>query len=201
MKRCNRCRETLVLARFPKNAASRDGYYSLCKSCRAAQKAEYRQRPGVLARERARLEAAYVANKPVLLEKRKARYAANKAHERAKNREWRSKNLERHRALCRDWARANPEAMRALVAKRRAAGLSAEGKYTASDIAAMRLAQDGKCNCCRVSFGALFHVDHMVPLSRGGSNWPDNLQLLCIPCNLSKGDKLPHEFEAYRAAL
>lgn len=201
MKRCNRCDMELPLAQFNKNPSSPDGYYSLCKACRAEQKAEYRKRPEVIRRERERLAKAYAENKAVLLERRKARYAANPQAALAKNREWREKNLEKHRALCRGWAKENPEAMRAIVAKRRAIRLSAEGSYAASDVEAMLARQGGLCNHCRVDFGARFHVDHVIPLSRGGSNWPDNLQLLCVPCNLSKADKLPHEFEAYVASL
>ena len=35
------------------------------------------------------------------------------------------------------------------------------------------------------------HVDHIKPVSRGGNEFdPDNLQLLCKECNLSKGSKL-----------
>ena len=33
-------------------------------------------------------------------------------------------------------------------------------------------------------------ADHVVPLSRGGTNERDNLVCCCIPCNSSKADKL-----------
>ena len=31
------------------------------------------------------------------------------------------------------------------------------------------------------------HVDHIVPIARGGKTIPDNLQVLCADCNLGKG--------------
>lgn len=40
-------------------------------------------------------------------------------------------------------------------------------------------------------------VDHRVPLSRGGAHALDNLQMLCLQCNRSKGDKLEEEFRQY----
>ena len=33
------------------------------------------------------------------------------------------------------------------------------------------------------------HIDHIVPISRGGKSVPSNLQVLCDKCNLSKGSK------------
>ena len=39
-----------------------------------------------------------------------------------------------------------------------------------------------------------FTADHVVPLSRGGSNNPDNLVACCIPCNSSKSDRLLSEW-------
>ncbi len=33
-------------------------------------------------------------------------------------------------------------------------------------------------------------IDHVVPLSRGGSNHPSNLQLAHLLCNLSKGNRI-----------
>jgi 5-methylcytosine-specific restriction protein A len=33
------------------------------------------------------------------------------------------------------------------------------------------------------------HVDHITPMSRGGTDHPANLQALCAACNLAKGDQ------------
>ena len=54
----------------------------------------------------------------------------------------------------------------------------------------------GKCPGCDIMV-SLTHdapdqatVDHVVPLSKGGSEGFDNLQLLCRQCNHDKGDTL-----------
>lgn len=44
-----------------------------------------------------------------------------------------------------------------------------------------------------------FHFDHIHPVSRGGDNDPDNIQLLCPRCNLSKRDLPMIVFMAQRA--
>ena len=36
--------------------------------------------------------------------------------------------------------------------------------------------------------------DHMIPRSRGGTLEPGNKVIVCMPCNLSKGDLTIHEF-------
>jgi len=38
-------------------------------------------------------------------------------------------------------------------------------------------------------YRALFHIDHINPMSKGGKTTPNNLQLLCRSCNIAKGDK------------
>ena len=38
------------------------------------------------------------------------------------------------------------------------------------------------------------HVDHIVPLNKGGRSVRDNLQILCRSCNAKKGDQLEGEY-------
>jgi hypothetical protein len=48
------------------------------------------------------------------------------------------------------------------------------------------------CQACgaRAENGALLEVDHIYPVSRGGTNEPENLRTLCRTCNRGKGDKI-----------
>jgi 5-methylcytosine-specific restriction endonuclease McrA len=39
------------------------------------------------------------------------------------------------------------------------------------------------------------HIDHIIPISKGGNSDPSNLQVLCRTCNLSKHDKVEKQME------
>jgi len=48
------------------------------------------------------------------------------------------------------------------------------------------------CEGCGRSFPVdIMEVDHIIPVSRGGSDRPTNLRLLCPQCNRKKGSKRP----------
>lgn len=79
-------------------------------------------------------------------------------------------------------------------AKRRASELSAAGEYTIEDVKLQLRSQKYKCWWCEKPLKGVWHIDHRIPLSKGGSNWPNNICITCPHCNLSKNNKLPHEF-------
>ena len=57
--------------------------------------------------------------------------------------------------------------------------------------------QEGNCAGCETHFPfRVMDVDHMLPQSRGGTDHPDNLQLLCSGCNRSKGNRTMAEWRA-----
>jgi len=57
--------------------------------------------------------------------------------------------------------------------------------------------QEGECAGCDTHFPfRVMDVDHIMPRSRGGTDHPENLQLLCSGCNRSKGGRTMAEWRA-----
>lgn len=134
------------------------------------------------------------ARRPELREQRRKRYHADPETERASHRKWLKKNRERTRVYARSHNR-KPEvrARRAEVQRARFhRSRGAPGVFTTADIARLRKSQHDRCYYCGKK--QKLTVDHIVPLSRGGSNSPDNIVLACRSCNSSKNDRLPHEW-------
>lgn len=115
------------------------------------------------------------------------------------SRETYEKNKEQIKARRRARSSENLEIRRAENQRRRARKRNAEGHFTAKDVTMILAAQGGACPGCMSSIALSYHVDHIVPLSRGGSNWPSNIQLLCEPCNLRKGARTMDEWRASKA--
>lgn len=124
----------------------------------------------------------------------KAWYLANKERSRRKSREWLAANKERYAKATRRWREANRSAVKVAKHRRRAKERGAEGFHTEYDLFCIFAMQDAQCNGCGKSLLISCTEDHIIPLSRGGSDWPDNIQLLCSWCNDSKGVKLMSEW-------
>lgn len=173
--------------------------------------------------KRGHIDDRYVANngcRMCLLEKGMSYYTPEKA--RAKNKKFKKNNpeyfkryyqnnKETHNAQSRAWAKANPEARNEAVKlhrkrnpdywrapnhNRAARERSAEGFFRAADIREIRRRQKDRCAYCRKNLKGKGSVDHIQPLVSGGTNWPKNLQLVCISCNSKKKHKCPLVFAA-----
>lgn len=81
---------------------------------------------------------------------------------------------------------------------RRALVRNAQGFHTGKQVLELFDKQKGVCVYCKTKLNKSgnngFHADHIMPLSKGGSNDISNIQLLCSHCNLSKHNKLPELF-------
>lgn len=103
---------------------------------------------------------------------------------------------------CYAYNRAHPEMRKAIAAvtnqRRRTRKHRAPGQHTSKDILAILHSQKYRCAYCKRKLRRkgwrTFHVDHIIPLARGGGNGRDNLQILCEPCNLRKAAKDPIAF-------
>lgn len=120
---------------------------------------------------------------------------ANPATKKAYLKEWKKQNPELVKGYVQISNVRNPEIRRRASRVRRAHKRTAKGRHCSKDIVALFVKQEGACAglTCKVSLAA-YHVDHKTPISRGGSNWPKNLQLLCAFCNISKGAKTQREW-------
>ena len=112
----------------------------------------------------------------------------------ASARDWRRKNPDRAVAATNRYLAKNPEYRRVLHATRRARLAAAEGKFSLDELRVLIEKQKGRCGCCLTSLKSGYHADHKMPISRGGDNTIENIELLCQPCNSRKYNKLPHEW-------
>jgi len=124
------------------------------------------------------------------------KYAKNNREKINSNyKNWREKNIEKVRENARTYARNNPDKVRANTAKRRARIFNSEGQYSKEDIDRIKKAQNELCNICLIDVSVKYHVDHIYPISKGGKNAAENIQILCPTCNLKKGNKIPASAE------
>lgn len=182
MKHCRGCDETKPIERFSRDRRAKDGRQRLCKTCQKVRFDQYRRANLEKMRKR---QAAYRKANP---EKVRRTYEKNreKQRERAKERYWANRETELEKQAAYREANREKERLRA-----RKIGL---GGHTAAEIVEMLESQDGVCAYCETLQGDAFHVDHMIPLSRGGSDSWDNLALACAECNQSKHTRTAEEF-------
>lgn len=195
MKTCAKCKTIKPKSDFSKSKALRDGLQSSCKECQNNYYAANADR----IRERNRKH--YAANSDRITKKQRDRYEANEDGASDRKRQYYRDNRELIAGRHKQYYADNFERFIAYSRRRRAMLLNAEGDHTSADVRRLLELQRHKCAYCKTCVKGGYHVDHIVALSKGGGNGPDNLQILCPPCNLSKNAKCPIEFAQEKGLL
>lgn len=117
----------------------------------------------------------------------------------AQNPNWRgglASDPEHLRQRGREYRAKNPDMFRQINRTTKATRRGASGTHTEKDVDDLRILQGGKCAMCGDGLrDGDFHVDHIIPLSKGGNNFVGNIQLACSQCNIRKRAMLPIEFK------
>lgn len=205
-KVCSDCAEAKGRDQFNKDKSKLDGLCSKCRDCNKAHAARW-----------------YIENKDAALAQRKERFQNKREFESEQMRQWRLANLEKKRAsdaayyaankekftaYALMWSRANrasvnrrnaeykkrnPQQVLDQSHRRRARKLGSAALIVASgDITRLKQRFGGMCAYCGSS--GKMTIDHVVPLSRGGTHAIGNLLPACQPCNFSKHTKFLYEW-------
>lgn len=86
------------------------------------------------------------------------------------------------------WVKNNPDKIYASVERRRTKIAKADGDFSAKEWRDLKSLFGNICLWCGQR--KPLTVDHVVPLSKGGTNWISNIQPLCKSCNSKKNNKI-----------
>lgn len=115
------------------------------------------------------------------------RYKKTKDQRKITSGRWYQQNKESVLSRSREWQTNNPEKIRAKRWRRRTKSnsvFSDHQPFSQKFIRELYL----ECLCCGTTLDLT--IDHVLPLSLGGTNTLGNYQVLCRSCNSSKGTKV-----------
>lgn len=169
-------------------------YWDLeCRKCVSARKVKLRKDYPKEVRAK---DAAYRASNPVGCRRATMTYRERHKEKRTK---WKRENQEKlwkyHREKSKQWYKDNPEKATITAHKSRAKRQSLlVGEITKDQLNKLFASQKFRCAICRQKLINKKHLDHIMPLSKGGLHEIKNLQYLCPTCNLRKSAIHPIDF-------
>lgn len=173
MKQCARCEKELPVSLF---AVVSGRVRSYCKECETNYNHELYWRDPERARAAARLD-----------------YERHTDERLQRAREWREANREWVENYQREYNEQHLEQKAAYTQRRRAEAL---GAPVVEEVDRVAIIQRDKSTCylCGKLLGRReITLDHVIPLSRGGSHTAENLRVCCHTCNVRKKDRLLEE--------
>lgn len=222
LKKCTICKVEKPYSEFHKNKSRKDGFHNACKICKSEsdKKSHAKHRE----KRMAKMKVYYEENKEWFLEEckkyrsenkeeiseyKKEWAKINKGHKAEQERNWRENNKERNVEMKKKWYKKNRDRVYSNILKRRS--LKHYVRFDRVRRTELLNRDNWTCRHCGVrvhdsNVGGNVnrhlwdnerkaHIDHIIPISKGGDSTLENLQVLCRTCNLSKNDKTELEVE------
>jgi 5-methylcytosine-specific restriction endonuclease McrA len=180
-KPCKKCQRLLPLTDFHKNSNISDGHKNSCKACESRLYAEYRAK---------KPRNVTVEQQQKWNQARKAKYTESDL--RSMKRVYYQNNKPMFRESRKRYLAKNPGLNAAYVRKYEAIKRG-NGVFLVTKKEVANLVQ-GCCFYCKCNSTKLT-LDHVIPLSRGGTHSIGNLVGACGSCNSSKGNKFITEWK------
>lgn len=209
-KICSKCKIEKDIILFSKNKKRKDGLDCRCKNC--AKEYYIKNKEKILSN----VKQKYIKNKKEILLYQKEYYDKNKDYVKNRVKKYANKNKEKIKEYCKKYLINNREKInkhhrkyysfgyglaikKNITSKRRA--IKKDSTITSIEI--LKLQQNAKkCYWCGISLKNIkTHIDHYIPLSKGGEHTLSNLVISCPSCNLNKSSKDPFDFANSRGRL
>ena len=167
-KECSKCKELKQLSEYHRDSSKWDGLHGFCKACTKIENSKtYYKDP-------------------------------KKKYEKVLDYQRRTGLIKKYKPYNPNYysSEISKEKKRARDLKRRVLKKNADLDYeiTYSDIEYLKNKYNNKCVYCGKDCSNLYHIEHKIPLSKGGTNRIDNLAISCPTCNYKKNDKTDLEF-------
>lgn len=228
-KTCTCCNTEKNLTEFYKRKTIKDGHSTICKKCKSEKdkkyreenktkiyqsKKEYREKNIDTIRVK---KKEYRNNNKEKISKRdkeyrdrnieeikknkKIYYEANKEHVLLKNKEYQKKNRLRINKYLLEYFKTEIGSASKLNTRHKRRAIIKDGEVTTQQLKEL-YSTVKNCYWCNTKLNKKnTHLDHLMPLSKGGKHTISNLVVSCPKCNLQKNAKDPFEFAQERGRL
>ena len=192
-KICAKCKKIKSIHDFYIKSSQKDGHTARCKECISDDSSEY-----------------YQINKEKVYERSKEWIQKNREYVRERDRKYRKEHLEQDKAKDKRYRDSHKEKLAEKGKRYRETHkdyfynkarerknsqlLRSDGTVTLEAEQKLLKTQNNLCDYCGDDISKKKHLDHILPLDRGGMHTIDNVHFTCPSCNLSKGTKTEDEW-------